>query len=253
MKIARTLGASVVLFASLTLFASPLAFAAGSSSGGGSSSSGSSSGGGSSSSGDSSGYDEPPSSSGSSSSGSGSSGSGSSSSGSSGSSGGDTSGGCDADCQQRKYDKKRKKTTEPSAVLIVPSQTPTPRAPIRQPAPALPAPTDFVPDTPAQTPVLEQDAESRGSGELIVNPAAASGDSAGEPAQSSTTNEGADGANPELTANASPTATSGDTSTPWGLLGGALGVGVLGAGLAFAPSRKPPMTGPPPVQNYPGQ
>jgi hypothetical protein len=116
-------------------------------------------------------------------------------------------------------------------------------------------PSDFVPDAPAQTPVLEQDAVSRGSGELLATPTAASGDSPGvaSAAQTSETNEG-DSSYPELSTSASPTAASGDSSPPWGLIGGGLAVGLLGAGLAFAPSKKPPLPPPPPMNpnNHPG-
>ncbi|HEY9414738.1 MAG TPA: hypothetical protein VIQ30_08280, partial [Pseudonocardia sp.] len=58
---------------------------------------------------------------------------------------------------------------------------------------------------------------------------------------------------PQLTATAGTS--SGDTSTPWGLIGGGLAVGLLGAGLAFAPSRRPPLPQPPPMNPtgyYPG-
>jgi hypothetical protein len=117
-------------------------------------------------------------------------------------------------------------------------------------------PADFVPDAPAVTPILEQDAVSRGSGELLTTPAGVSGDSPGveSAAQTADTNEG-DTADPELSASATPTAASGDSSPPWGLIGGGLAVGLLGAGLAFAPSKKPPLPPPPPMNptnHYPG-
>src|SRR5581483_9189112 len=141
MKIARMLGATAVLFVSLTLCGSPAAFANPDDSSSGSSS--------------------------------GSSSSGSSSSGDSCSGGHDSSGSsssCDSDCQKKKDDKKKKdsekKTTEPSAVVIVP-RTPVTRAPVRQPVPVAPPAQDFVPAAPAVTPVLEQDAVSRGAGELL--------------------------------------------------------------------------------------
>jgi hypothetical protein len=235
MKTARMLGATVVLLGTVTLFGSPMAFACdpdmtGCSSSGSSSSDGSSSSGSS---------------------------SGSFTSGSD-SSGSDTSGSttsCDSACQKKK-DAKKKKTTEPepSSVIVIPPQRPTPRAPVRQAVPVAP-PTDFAPDAPAETPVLEQDAVSVGSGELIANPTATSGDSAGveSAAQTSETNEG-DAGDPTLTSSASPTATSGD-SPPWALIAGGLAVGLLGAGLAFAPSRKPPLPPPPPMNpmnHYPG-
>lgn len=251
MKIARMLGATAVLFASLTLFGAPQAFACdpdmtGCSSSGSSSSG--SSGSGSSSSGDSSGD------------------SGSSGSSSSGHSSGDSNS-CDSDCQKKKQEKKKKKDAEPSTVVVVPPQNPTPRTPVRRftpVAPAAPPGQDFVPPAPAETPVLEQDAVSRGFGELL--PAGASVPVADSTPTAGTApgagGDGSDGegdapdaATPGSPANVQLTASSAESSPPWLLIGGGLAVGLLGAGLAFAPSKKPPLPPPPPMNpmnHYPG-
>lgn len=249
MKIARMLGATAVLFASLTLFGAPQAFACdpdmtGCSSSG-SSSSGSSGSSGSSSSGDSSGD------------------SGSSGSSSSGHSSGDSNS-CDSDCQKKKQEKKKKKDAEPSTVVVVPPQNPTPRTPVRRftpVAPAAPPGQDFVPPAPAETPVLEQDAVSRGFGELLPAgasvPVADSTPTAGTAPGAGGDGEGdaPDAATPGSPANVQLTASSADSSPPWLLIGGGLAVGLLGAGLAFAPSKKPPLPPPPPMNpmnHYPG-
>lgn len=134
-------------------------------------------------------------------------------------------------------------------MLIVPRQDPTPRAPIRQPAAVVPPATDFVPASPAQTPVLTQDAVSRGSGELIPTPSPVSGNTPTD-AQVSTNSQ--EPPNAELTSNAQLSAASGGTSPPWALIGGGLALGLLGVGLTFVPSRQPPMPPTPPMQNNRG-
>jgi hypothetical protein len=256
MKIARMLGATAVLFASLTLFGSPAAFAGSPMAFAGSpadSTSGSSSSG-SSSSGDSSSGDSS----------SGDSSSGDSSSGDSSSSGHDSSGSsnsCDSDCQKKKDEKKKKdnekKTTEPSTVVVIP-RNPTPRAPVRQPVAVAPPAQDFVPPAPAETPVLEQDAVSRGFGELLpagaTVPVSDSTPTAGTAPGTEGDGEGdaPDAATPGSPANVQLTASSADSSPPWVLIGAGLAVGLLGAGLAFAPSKKPPLPPPPPMNHYPG-
>jgi len=247
MKIARMLGATAVLFVSLTLCGSPAAFANPDDSSSGSSSGSSSSG--SSSSGDS----------------SGDSSSGSSSSGDSSSGGHDSSGSsssCDSDCQKKKDDKKKKdsekKTTEPSAVVIVP-RTPVTRAPVRQPVPVAPPAQDFVPAAPAVTPVLEQDAVSRGAGELLP-PGATVAVADSSPTADTTPGGEGDGEGDAPDAAGPPTgpqlsATAGESSPPWALIAGGLVIGLLGAGLTFAPARKPPLPPPPPMgpmNRYPG-
>jgi hypothetical protein len=120
------------------------------------------------------------------------------------------------DGDHQKDDGKRKddKTHEPETprIYTVPPQRPPVHGPATAPVPRAPA-SDFVP---AAVPVLEQDAESRGSGEVLPEAGA-------EPTD----------ADPE------PTSRSGESGPPWGLLAGAAAVMLVGAGLAFAPSRRP--------------